>query len=261
MRVAIVDDEVMERELLRVICAEVSPGIEFVADCGDGRQALQAIALNHPDLVFLDVQMPIMDGIQTARILREAWPHLNLVIVSAHDSFVYAQQAIELHVLSYLLKPVSPDDLRGVFQKNARLHTRDGQRRTQDPETSTLSHSLDTLTRVLEYIDDHLQDELSLNTLAGEAGFHPVHLSRIFKKEFGIGLAEYISKVRIQKAQAMLLRSPAMSIQDVALTVGFSTQQYFSAVFRNEVKCSPTEFREQHGTMLKNQNNRLINRK
>lgn len=262
MKIIIIDDEVMERELLRVICHDIAPSIQVVADYADGRQGIQAVALHQPDVVFLDVQMPIMDGIQTARVLRENWPNLPLVIVSAHDRFDYARDAIEIGVLAYLLKPVSPEDLLGVFQKLARLMSSEPGTQAakgKHEKSSKDKAFLHPIARVLHYIDNQLENELSLNTLAAIAGFHPVHLSRMFKKEFGIGISDYITKVRLQRAQALLLESPGLSIQDVAAAVGFNSAHYFSSVFRQNLKCSPSDFRAHQCNRLKNLNNALTN--
>lgn len=106
LRALIVDDEPLARRGLQVRLRDV-PDVEVVGECGNGRDAVAAITADKPDLVFLDIQMPVMDGFQVLREIQG--PDMPLVVfVTAFDD--YAIQAFEAHALDYLLKPV--DDAR-----------------------------------------------------------------------------------------------------------------------------------------------------
>jgi two-component system LytT family response regulator len=105
LRVAIVDDEpVARRRIRRLLRPE--RGLTIVAECGDGAAAVQAIRSFAPDLVFLDVQMPELDGFGVLRALTPG-PLPAVIFVTAFDR--YAIAAFEVHALDYLLKPVSAD--------------------------------------------------------------------------------------------------------------------------------------------------------
>jgi two-component system, LytTR family, response regulator len=105
LTVLIVDDEPLAREGLRGLLAK-DPGISAILEARDGREAIAAIRESSPDLVFLDVQMPEIDGFAVAReIGAEHMPAV--VFVTAHDQ--YAIQAFEINALDYLLKPVIED--------------------------------------------------------------------------------------------------------------------------------------------------------
>lgn len=105
-RTIIVDDEPIARAGLRTLLA-ADPEIELVAECGSGRQAVERIQADRPDIAFLDVQMPDMDGFDVLNALRgEAWPVI--VFVTAYDQ--YAIRAFDVHAIDYLLKPF--DDAR-----------------------------------------------------------------------------------------------------------------------------------------------------
>jgi two-component system LytT family response regulator len=98
----IVDDEPLAREGLRVLLSR-DPEVSTIREARDGREAVAAIRESNPDLVFLDVQMPEMDGFEVVRkIAAEHMPQV--VFVTAHDQ--YAIQAFEINAVDYLLKPV-----------------------------------------------------------------------------------------------------------------------------------------------------------
>jgi two-component system LytT family response regulator len=102
MRVLIVDDEPMARRGVAARLAKL-PNIEVIGECGDGRSAVECITTQAPDLVFLDVQMPGMDGFEVLRALpRECVP--NVVFVTAYQD--QAIRAFEHHAVDYLLKPI-----------------------------------------------------------------------------------------------------------------------------------------------------------
>ena len=104
LRVVIVDDEPLARERLRSLLAE-RPGYALVAECPDGEAAVAVLAGERPDVVFLDVEMPGLDGFGVLEALGdEAPPHV--VFVTAFDR--YAVRAFEVRALDYVLKPIQP---------------------------------------------------------------------------------------------------------------------------------------------------------
>jgi two-component system, LytTR family, response regulator len=108
VRALVVDDEaVARRRLRRLLAAE--PGLEVVGECADGAGAVRAIANDRPDLVFLDVQMPELDGFEVVMSIA-APERLGIVFVTAFDR--YALRAFEVHAIDYLLKPFSRERLR-----------------------------------------------------------------------------------------------------------------------------------------------------
>src|SRR4051812_373069 len=101
IRTMIVDDEELGRERVRMMLSE-HPDIEVVAECSDGPEAVRNIERERPDLVFLDVQMPGMNGFEVLETL-EGDPLPAVVFVTAHDD--YALRAFDIHALDFLLKP------------------------------------------------------------------------------------------------------------------------------------------------------------
>jgi DNA-binding LytR/AlgR family response regulator len=110
-RALIADDERLMREQLRARLAEVWPDLEIVAEAKNGIEAVELTTQHHPDLVFLDIRMPGMTGVEAARRIAqlptddeaEGWPGCEIVFITAYDQ--YAVEAFEQGVVDYVLKP------------------------------------------------------------------------------------------------------------------------------------------------------------
>ena len=116
IRTLVVDDEPVARARVLSLLRDESD-IEVIGECESGPQAISAIESTSPDLVFLDIQMPQMDGVALARTLGEAMPAV--VFVTAYDE--YALRAFEVHALDYVLKPFSAERFRSALM-HARQH-------------------------------------------------------------------------------------------------------------------------------------------
>lgn len=113
IRVMIVDDERPARQKIRHYL-ESEPDMQIVGEASNGREAVQSIQQNRPDLVFLDVQMPGLDGFGVIEAL-DFEPLPQIVFVTAHDHF--ALRAFEVHALDYLLKPFDPSRFEKVLDR------------------------------------------------------------------------------------------------------------------------------------------------
>ena len=124
MRAVIVDDEELARGYLREMLA-AHPEIEIVAECANGFEAVKAIAETAPDLVFLDVQMPKLDGFEVLELVEARGPEDTpaVIVVTAYDQ--YAMRAFDAHAVDYLLKPFSTERFeRALERAKARLGER-----------------------------------------------------------------------------------------------------------------------------------------
>jgi two-component system LytT family response regulator len=112
LRAIVVDDEPLARERLRTFLAN-EPGVTVIGECQNGDEAIIAVRRDHPDLLFLDVQMPGMNGFEVLQKLNGSAPHA-VIFTTAHDQ--YAVQAFEVHAVDYLLKPFDRERLRRQFR-------------------------------------------------------------------------------------------------------------------------------------------------
>jgi two-component system LytT family response regulator len=120
LRVVIVDDEPLARAVVREFLS-AHAGVEVVAECANGFEAVKAVAELRPDLMFLDVQMPKLSGFEVLELIGRDVP---VVFTTAHDQ--YALRAFEVHAVDYLLKPFSEERLAEALSRaRARLLSRD----------------------------------------------------------------------------------------------------------------------------------------
>ncbi|MGM9539014.1 MAG: response regulator [Candidatus Onthomonas sp.] len=106
-KVFLVEDEIIVRDGLKTIVPWQQYGFMLVGDASDGETALPRIRQTRPDILITDIRMPFMDGLALARIVRGEMPNIRIIILSGYDDFAYAQQAIQVGVERYLLKPIT----------------------------------------------------------------------------------------------------------------------------------------------------------
>src|SRR5580765_3220444 len=111
LRVAIVDDEALARSVLREYLT-ASADVEVVAECANGFEAVKVVSELHPDLMFLDVQMPKLDGFEVLELVGR---DVAVVFVTAYDQ--YALRAFDVHAVDYLVKPFNEERFAAALQR------------------------------------------------------------------------------------------------------------------------------------------------
>jgi two-component system LytT family response regulator len=140
MKAIIADDEELARRILREYLEKES-GIEIVAECANGFEAVKAVAEHKPDVIFLDVQMPKLDGFEVLELID---PQVAVVFVTAFDQ--YAMRAFDAAAVDYLLKPFGIDRFRGALERI--------ERRTGEMRPASLSADLRNAARPAgEYLE------------------------------------------------------------------------------------------------------------
>ena len=131
----VAEDETLLRHALVAELKRAWPALRIVAECEDGASAVEALAEHQPDIAFLDIRMPGLNGLEVAALAAEASPRTRIVFVTAYDQ--YAIDAFERGAVDYLLKPVKPERLDATV---ARLQAQDAL-----PDAATLAALLDKL--------------------------------------------------------------------------------------------------------------------
>jgi two-component system response regulator YesN len=118
-RILIIDDDRIIRKGLAKTIPWEKYGFQLGGEAADGEQGLKLIEEFHPHIVISDIRMPFMDGLDMARIVKERYPMIKLILLTGYNDFIYAQQAIQIRAFDYLLKPVDKEILLEKVKKAA----------------------------------------------------------------------------------------------------------------------------------------------
>lgn len=137
MNVLVVDDEAVIREgIIRSIDWD-QYGIKIVGEASNGKEALQIAQETRPDIVIADIRMPVMDGLELSKHLKELMPAVKLIILTGYGEFQYAKKAIEFKVSEFVLKPVGAEELVRIIL-NLKEEILDEKKRTEDGKSYEL---------------------------------------------------------------------------------------------------------------------------
>ncbi|GAE93227.1 DNA-binding response regulator [Gracilibacillus boraciitolerans JCM 21714] len=120
-KVLIADDEFLIREGIRSSVNWSNFDMEVIAEAEDGEEAVEFALKHEIDVLLIDLNMPIMNGIAAMKHIKEKLPNCRMVVISGYDDFRYAQEAIRLQVEDYLLKPVNPTKLEEILTDLSKL--------------------------------------------------------------------------------------------------------------------------------------------
>lgn len=117
VKVMIVDDEHLGRALIRLGIEWEANGFEIMGEADSGKSALDFMEQKAPDILFTDICMPFMDGLELTQQVRERYPRVRIVIMTGHREFEYAQRAVKLGVTEFLLKPINSQEVLKIVLK------------------------------------------------------------------------------------------------------------------------------------------------
>lgn len=248
-KILIVEDEELERMVYRRQLEKSCLPVEVADEAASGKEALWMLKQTNPQIILMDIKMPGMDGLETARIIREMNYEVEIVFITAYSLFSYSSLAIRLRAADYLLKPVRPQDLIAAVQRVIKLieekrrphHTEPSQRYTYKCVDEHVDNSL-IINQLKDYINENYAQKLTLNTLAKIAHYNPSYISSLFKKETGQGITDYITELRLNKARELLLDT-SMSIDEIADSIGLNNNSYMTALFKKKVGMNPSDYR------------------
>ena len=236
LRVLLVDDEIMIREGFKRLFDWESHDCQVVGEAADGMEALAQIDTLRPDIVIMDINIPIMNGLKVIQVSRMKHPNTAFVIVSGYDDFSYCREALRLQITDYILKPVNYEEF-GTCIDNLKISLFQ-QRLSAEPEQQEER----TISGITRYLQEHLAEEMSLSILAEQFYLSPQYISQLFKSEIGVGFLAYLTNIRMEKAKKLLL-STSLPIANVAEQSGYGDYRVFTKVFKKAEGITPSQYR------------------
>lgn len=233
----IIDDNKVLADTLASQAIWEKNGFEIAAVCYDSLSGANAISEYKPDLIVTDIRLPGIDGLKMIQSVREEVPHVQIVVISAYDDFQYAQRALRLGAMDYLLKPFSHEDLEGTISKIADF-LRQNDDETGEPEAV---HSLTE--PILQWMEEHLDQRITAEMVAREFYMSTSRLNKLMQKHSQKGFRDIYMDLRMKKAKE-LLSDVRNCISDVAIKTGFQSYASFYRAFVRIANISPTRYRD-----------------
>lgn len=257
MTLLMVNDEKLTVEMMRESIQWEDYGISEVYTAYDAEQGKRCIEENHVDVLLCDIEMPGENGIELLRWVRNNNKQIECIFLTCHASFEYAQEAITLGCQDYILIPAKYEDIGAAVLKVVRRIRSDREaERYRDVGKKVIQKQVDAAIELhgekknpkeivactIKYIGENLGDEdLSVNKIADFFYLHPVYLNRIFKKEQGIFVGQYIICERMNMAVNLLLEGN-LGANAIAEMVGYKSYSNFSLAFKKAYGCSPGQY-------------------
>lgn len=255
MNVLIVDDEQFSVDGMLDGISWETCHIDRVFTAGTAREARKILLNETVDMLLLDVEMPVENGLELLYWIREQGYTMPCAFLTCHAQFNYAQEALRLQCMDYILKPADYSKVEAVILKMADGITQSSEKKRMehygqqwirekaDEAMENQKPSVDPqkiVERTADYIMNHLSEKLTLEKLADQVHLNPDYLNRLFRKYRNISINKFIINERMMLA-AELLKQPGISATAVALEVGYINYANFLNMFKKVHGYLPSE--------------------
>lgn len=190
LKVMIIDDERLVRDLLKACIDWAELGMAIVAESGSAIEGLELVDKVKPDIIFTDICMPVMDGLEFSRKVLEKHPGIKIIILTGHDEFEYAQDSIKLGIVDFLLKPIDDREIRetSLSVKEKLLYERS---RIEDHERlkEQLRQNMPYLRE--KFLNELVQGNVALDTILEKAAYFDISLP---EDVFQVAVLELLSE-------------------------------------------------------------------
>lgn len=238
LRVVLVDDEIIIREGFKKLFDWEAHDCEVVGEAADGIEALAQIETLLPDIVIMDINIPIMNGLKVIQTSRMRYPDIAFIIVSGYDDFSYCREALRMQITDYILKPVNYEEFGSSIDRlKIALYEKKGAESKEENKQEER-----TITGIIRYLQEHLAEEISLNILSEEFHLSAQYISQLFKNEIGVNFLAYLTNMRMERAKKLLISSP-LSIGEISEQSGYGDYRVFTKAFKKLEGSTPSQYR------------------
>lgn len=249
-RILIVDDEPKTRTGLKKTLEKWSEGTMEIRSASNASEAIEILTHDRYHLLITDIRMPEITGLRLLEVLRKQGAEPMVIVISAYSEFAYAQEALRLGVVNYLLKPISKTKLieavKEALEKEEKQTKSGLMEKILDSKLINVNRKerySGPIKEAMDYIEANFRAELTLKEVAKHVHLNPSYLSTLFKEEIQLSFSEYVTRMRLQQAKNLLLTTN-LTITDIAEQVGYHTTKYFIKVFKEQENMTPNAYRK-----------------
>ncbi|MRH41923.1 response regulator [Aquibacillus halophilus] len=252
--ILIVDDEPRIRQGIKKTLENWANGQYLILSAAGGEEAIEIIEANKISLLITDIRMPEMSGLYLLETLKKQERNPVVIIISAYSEFAYAQQALRLGVVNYLLKPVSKQKLIEAVEQAVQVEqkqTRTGLiQKVVDEKLADMNNYNDgnkiyskSIIDAILFIDERFNMEITLKQVAAHVHLNSSYFSALFKEQTNVTFSEYLTRIRLQHAKNLLMTS-TLPVTEIAEKVGYNTSKYFIKLFKQYEGMTPNAYRK-----------------
>lgn len=236
IKIMIVDDDKLARIGITNLINWKQYNMEIVFETPKGYEALEYLKTNPIDLALIDLEMPSMNGLELLKNIKIISPHTECVMITMHDNFKYIQEALRIGVMDYIIKTdFCGDELLEIIQRLEK-------RLKNENKSNTETHNC--IIQAMDIIKNESSTYFTASEIANRVHMSRSYFSTCFKQITGNTFNEYVRSEKMKLAQELLKTDT--SILEVARSIGFSNEKYFSTLFKNQMGISPSEYRKQY---------------
>ncbi|NBI92323.1 response regulator [Lachnospiraceae bacterium] len=234
LKVMVVDDEELSRRFIVSSLNWEAFGLEVAAEAASGLEALTLLEEQIPDIIFTDIKMPYMDGLELSRLIAGKYPHIKIVILTAFKDFDYAQQSIQIGVSHFLLKPIN----------HAELHSTILKLKEQIAEEKKKWFELDHLKKILKdnyfflrerFLFELLEDKISPSASASQLSYY-----------FPEGIPSYIQVTLLEASSPRFLETS----EEERLLQDMQNLEFVHKCLKNDTRIEALIDRRHHLVLL-----------
>ncbi|MCF6157634.1 MAG: response regulator transcription factor [wastewater metagenome] len=215
-----------------------------VITASNGKDGLSLFYAKPVSMILLDLVLSDMNGLEVLRKIREKCNSTEVLVAASSRCYEWAAACADLNIQGYVEKPVDPEGLaeriRKMIGAGDVMFLQSLWGKEYETRVALISYKIK---KVMDYVHQNYCRDFSRNEVAKHVGLSPDHLSRLFHKESGRRLKDYVTAYRIFKSKELLTKRPDMRIIDIAASTGFSDDNYFSRFFKKYTGLTPGEFR------------------
>jgi len=235
--VVLIDDEEVILKGLRSVVDWEKYNCKIVGQADDGIEGIKLIEKVNPDIIFTDICMPNMDGLDMLERIKTQLKNKEVTVMTGYGDIEYARQAIKFGITRYLLKPSQLEEIEEALTcMKENLDDRRGVNRNK------IDNYL--VEQVMQYVESHFDEKITLSEIADKNFVSVWHLSKLISKYCNKNFKDIVNEIRMKHAKKFLLEGN-YKIYEVSEKVGISDITYFSKVFKKYNSCTPNEFRNQ----------------
>lgn len=247
--VLLVEDDTALRFIYSKMKTWSDCGFKISKEASNGKIALEILENKSFDLIFTDIRMPFVDGIELLRKIKEKGDETPVVFASSYDEFEYARQGLVLGAFDYLLKPVEQKKLEEVLLRvKNHIKATEGKVKIVSvvadviDELGILSDANKFINQVAIYCSEHYNEIFTVEDIASAHGYSKDYFSKLFKQHFGITFHDFHSRVKIAYA-VELLKTGNYKSYEISDMLGYATVDYFTKVFKDITGTTPSKFK------------------